>query len=120
MLPAERHIKIIEIISETGSAGVEQLSKTLNVSPMTIRRDLNLLQEHNLIERSHGGAIMKQEVNYGTKRDTKHTEKLAIAKKCGICQRATIIIISTIAKLLTIRIAHSVKCKRTNCFLCTV
>lgn len=83
MLPAERHNKIIEIISETGSAGVEQLSKTLNVSPMTIRRDLNLLQEHNLIERSHGGAIMKQEVNYGTKRDTKHTEKLAIAKKCA-------------------------------------
>ena len=83
MLPAERHIKIIEIISETGSAGVEQLSKILDVSSMTIRRDLKLLQEHNLIERSHGGAIMKQEVNYGTKRDTKHTEKLAIAKKCA-------------------------------------
>lgn len=83
MLPAERHIKIIEIINETGSAGVEQLSKLLGVSAMTIRRDLKLLQEQKLIERSHGGAIMKQEINYGTKRDTKHTEKLAIAKKCA-------------------------------------
>ena len=83
MLPAERHMKIIEIISETGSAGVDQLSKLLDVSPMTIRRDLNILQEHNLVERSHGGAIIKQEINYGTKRDTRHSEKIAIAKKCA-------------------------------------
>lgn len=83
MLPAERHIKIIEIISETGSAGVEELANLLNVSSMTIRRDLKLLQEHKLLERSHGGAIIKQEINYGTKRDTKHKEKVAIAKKCA-------------------------------------
>lgn len=81
MLAAERHLKIIEIISETGSAQVEQLSKILDVSPMTIRRDLEKLQESNIIERCHGGAIMKQEINYFEKRDIQHQEKVEIARK---------------------------------------
>ncbi|ROR30603.1 DeoR family transcriptional regulator [Mobilisporobacter senegalensis] len=81
MLAAERHLKIIEIISETGSAQVEQLSKILDVSPMTIRRDLEKLQEGNMIERCHGGAVMKQEVNYFEKRKTHPGEKVKIAQK---------------------------------------
>lgn len=83
MLAAERHIRIIEIISETGSAQVEQLSKTLNVSQMTIRRDLEKLQESNVIERCHGGAVMKQEITYNEKRDIRQLEKVVIAKKCS-------------------------------------
>ena len=73
MLAAERHLKIIEIISKSGSVQVEELAKTLDVSLMTIRRDLEKLRQEGRIDRCHGGAIMKREVPYLEKR-VKETE----------------------------------------------
>ena len=40
MLAAERQAKIVEIIRRQGSAQVEDLAQNLQVSTMTIRRDL--------------------------------------------------------------------------------
>lgn len=40
MMMAERQIKILNMIQEDGSVQVEELAKELDVSPMTIRRDL--------------------------------------------------------------------------------
>lgn len=83
MLSVERHLKIIEIISELGSAQVDQLAQMLDVSPMTIRRDLEKLKKEGVIERCHGGAIMKQETTYADKSVSRNKEKVAIAKKCA-------------------------------------
>lgn len=80
MLAAERHSKIIEMISKTSSVQVEELAKILDVSLMTIRRDLEKLQHEGLIERCHGGAIIKREVSYREKRTLQLEEKLKIAK----------------------------------------
>ena len=49
MLAAERQAKIVEIIRRQGSAQVEDLAQNLQVSTMTIRRDLEKLQEDNLL-----------------------------------------------------------------------
>ena len=54
MLAAERHSRIIEIVRMRGSAQVEELAQELNVSTMTIRRDLEKLQKDNILERCHG------------------------------------------------------------------
>ncbi|ACA31536.1 DeoR/GlpR family transcriptional regulator [Histophilus somni] len=51
-----RHKKIIELIKQKGYLSTEELVNILNVSPQTIRRDLNELAENNLITRHHGGA----------------------------------------------------------------
>ena len=48
MLAAERQAKIVEIIRRQGSAQVEDLAQNLQVSTMTIRRDLEKLQEDDL------------------------------------------------------------------------
>ena len=83
MLAAERHTKIIEMISETSAVQVEELAKVLDVSLMTIRRDLEKLGREGMIERCHGGAIIKREVSYTEKRTLQLDEKVKIAEKCA-------------------------------------
>lgn len=82
MLAAKRQEMIIELIRENGSVQVDELAKELNVSSMTIRRDLVKLQNSNMIERCHGGAVAKQEVAYEAKQTSHKNSKEAIAKKC--------------------------------------
>lgn len=83
MLAAERQSRIVELIQEQGSVQVEELAERLKVSPMTIRRDLVKLQEDDRIERCHGGAVAKQEVDYADKRISHKNEKKKIARACA-------------------------------------
>lgn len=82
MLAAERQAMIVELVQQKGSAQVDELAKELKVSPMTIRRDLVKLQENNVIERCHGGAVAKQEVTYADKQTSHKKEKELLAKIC--------------------------------------
>ena len=60
MISNTRQREIIELISQKGNVTVEELAKTFNVSKMTIRRDLEKLQESNLLQRTHGGALVNK------------------------------------------------------------
>lgn len=57
MTLSERHQRILELLKVNGIVSVNELSKLLNVSSVTIRKDLGLLEEKKLLYRSHGGAI---------------------------------------------------------------
>jgi len=57
MLAGERQQRILEEIKNKGAATISELSKNFNVSEMTIRRDLNRLEEEGLIKRTYGGAL---------------------------------------------------------------
>lgn len=59
MMPAERLSKILECINTNGSANIEELTKLVDVSESTIRRDLKKLADKGLIIRTHGGAVTK-------------------------------------------------------------
>ena len=83
MLAAERQAMIVELIRENGSVQVDELARELNVSSMTIRRDLVKLENSNMIERCHGGAVAKQEVAYEKKQTSNKKSKAAIAGKCA-------------------------------------
>jgi DeoR/GlpR family transcriptional regulator of sugar metabolism/ABC-type sugar transport system substrate-binding protein len=48
--------RIIALIEERGFLSVEELSQLCQVSKMTIRRDLDLLEKENRIKRTFGGA----------------------------------------------------------------
>ena len=84
MFASERQMKILEIIQEEGRVQVEHLAQEMNVSPMTIRRDLEKLQEDGKIERCYGGAVLKQEVTYEDKIISKHDEKNRIARAAAV------------------------------------
>lgn len=47
---------ILALLQKDGEVSVEELSESLHVSVVTIRRDLNLLEERGLLRRKHGGA----------------------------------------------------------------
>lgn len=54
---AERRSKTIKLLNENGQASVSELSKMLNVSEVTIRKDLQYLEEKSVLIRTHGGAM---------------------------------------------------------------
>lgn len=82
MLQAERRNYIIEILNRDGKVIIEDLAKTLNVSEMTIRRDLQYLERHKLITRTHGGAVLHnlltEEIPYTKKAEQNMQEKQRI------------------------------------------
>lgn len=57
MLPEERYQKILSILEDEGSVKVSNLMKLFNVSIETIRRDMEYLEEKELLKRVYGGAI---------------------------------------------------------------
>lgn len=57
MKKEDRLSQVLEIISKHGSADVESVAATLNVSTATIRRDFDELAQRQLVSRTHGGAI---------------------------------------------------------------
>ncbi|MDO5072820.1 MAG: DeoR family transcriptional regulator [Neisseria animaloris] len=53
-----RHEKIIALVREHNFMPIEKLARELDVTPQTIRRDINQLCEENILRRYHGGAAL--------------------------------------------------------------
>lgn len=51
---AERYERIIELLGRRGQIRVSDLAKELGVSPVTARRDVDLLERHGALHRRHG------------------------------------------------------------------
>jgi len=54
--PSKRQASILQMVDEFGFVATEAMVTEFNVTPQTIRRDLNELSEHALLSRFHGGA----------------------------------------------------------------
>ena len=52
----KRHQMILELLERDSYADISTLSRMLQVSEMTIRRDLSRMDEEGLLMRVHGGA----------------------------------------------------------------
>ncbi len=112
LLPQQRREKIFDLIREDGHAKVLDLSKIFKVTEVTIRQDLEKLEEEGLVVREHGGAYLK---NIGTTvqniellNNENMSQKEAIARKAVemINDGDTIILdsgstVSEIAKLIS-------------------
>ena len=82
MLKKERLLKIVEIVEQKAIVTVGELIEALNVSDMTIRRDLDELDKSGKLIRLHGGAQRLE--NSGeielTRNEKREVAKLAAAK----------------------------------------
>jgi len=58
LLPDERRQAILSILVVNGAATVRELAEHFAVSMLTIRRDLERLENEGLITKTHGGAIV--------------------------------------------------------------
>jgi DeoR family glycerol-3-phosphate regulon repressor len=52
----DRHEKIYQLILSKGFVTIENLAQEFNMTPQTIRRDINMLSDEGMIVRYHGGA----------------------------------------------------------------
>lgn len=57
LMAEERRQRILALLQSEGRVIVGSLSKIFGVSQITIRKDLDSLQERGLVQRSHGGAL---------------------------------------------------------------
>jgi len=84
MFPEERKSKILDSLNKYGKVKVCDLSQRYEVSEVTIRRDLQELEEDKLIKRVHGGAILndntKFEPTFSEKIDKFYDEKESVGK----------------------------------------
>jgi DeoR family transcriptional regulator of aga operon len=58
MTSSERRQKIIELIHQQGEGKVDEFAAQFGVSSVTIRHDLNLLEEQGCVHRCYGGATL--------------------------------------------------------------
>lgn len=58
MLQVKRREAIIKFLEKNDAVAVDKLAKELDVSTMTIRRDLQFLEEKGIAKRTHGGAVL--------------------------------------------------------------
>lgn len=79
---AERHQQILDALKNEGRVSVVELCNSLNVSSVTIRKDLNLLETKNLLFRTHGGATLTNP--YTTDRHVSEKEKIRSVEKMDI------------------------------------
>jgi DeoR/GlpR family transcriptional regulator of sugar metabolism len=83
MLAAERHRAILRALHTGGAVRVADLATELKVSEMTVRRDLDVLDEQHLLRKVHGGAVTRhnrgEEPWSSVKAEQQRAEKAAIA-----------------------------------------
>lgn len=56
----DRHARILSLLRERREIKVDELAQMFGVSPMTIRRDLQHLEDRGLVSRFYGGAVAEQ------------------------------------------------------------
>jgi DeoR/GlpR family transcriptional regulator of sugar metabolism len=84
VLAAERQSRILDEVQRRGAVRVSELSRQLDVSDMTIRRDLDTLAAQGRLDKVHGGATTKrppstEEPGFEAKWVRQTAEKTAIA-----------------------------------------
>lgn len=85
MLARERQAYIAERVRNRGAVRVSDLTRELDVSDMTVRRDLDLLARQGIVDKVHGGATTPgrnstDEPGFETKSARERREKDAIAE----------------------------------------
>lgn len=78
----ERHQHILDKLKKEGSIKVLDLCAELNVSSVTIRKDLQMLEDMNLVYRTHGGGTLANP--YAADRHVNEKEKLNASQKAEI------------------------------------
>jgi DeoR family fructose operon transcriptional repressor len=81
---AARHATIRKELAEVSAISISEMAVRLGVSEMTIRRDLETLEETSDVRRTHGGAVVAERVafefNYQSRQRAHQQQKRAIAE----------------------------------------
>lgn len=105
MIKAERHERVKALLDAQGTVSVKEISDALDVSEMTVRRDLEELSAAGDIERVHGGArrcsspvrsMLRREYTHDEKRSKQMAEKdEAACLAAGLIEEGSTIFLGT-------------------------
>ena len=88
LLANQRRDHIVEFLRRHGAVTLQQLAGALNASLSTLRRDLDALEAAGLLDRTHGGALLRQQ-HYSTfEPDPAAAAELSPDEKRAIGRRA--------------------------------
>ncbi|MBL6957969.1 MAG: DeoR/GlpR family transcriptional regulator [Rhodospirillales bacterium] len=79
----ERREQILELVSRQGYVAIDALAQHFQVTPQTIRRDINELDHQGVLQRHHGGAGLPSSVEnvaYDTRQILQLDEKQRMAQ----------------------------------------
>ena len=79
----ERQSKIIKLVNTYQKIEVSRLASLLDVSQVTIRKDLDHLESEGLLSREHGYALIKSANDINTRMSLNYDKKLAIANEAA-------------------------------------
>jgi DeoR family transcriptional regulator of aga operon len=88
LLPVQRRERIVGFLRRSGAATLQQLSQALGVSPSTLRRDLDGLAADGVLDRTHGGALLRQQPYSTFEPDAQAAAELSPHEKRAIGQAA--------------------------------
>ena len=118
MLKAERETEVLRLLIGTdgGVLRVSQLSEALDVSEMTIRRDLQSLEQRGLVRRVHGGAMhvsnrLLLEKSFNDRGREYNREKAAIGRMAAsLVSEGDVVILD--AGTTTLQVARHLEARR--------
>jgi DeoR family glycerol-3-phosphate regulon repressor len=93
MLPEERRNKILEMLNGVALRSVAELVERLDVSRITIVRDLAFLEKAGVVTKVHGGAKLRNEdlpryeALFRVRMNRNHHRKVAIGKEAALIPR---------------------------------
>lgn len=87
MAHVSRHDEILKVLAILRSVSVQELSKRLTVSEVTIRKDLSFLEQSGRIVRTHGGAQLTEETVTVTTFNMRIQQNMAVKQR--IAKRAS-------------------------------
>jgi DeoR family fructose operon transcriptional repressor len=90
MLGEERRQYIINLVNKTGSISASEIARILNLSEVTIRRDLDRLAINNFIKRTHGGAISIDSVGHELKFEDQKEKNIDEKKRIALAAASLI------------------------------
>ena len=92
MLAEERFGQILNLLTEKGTATVQELCEALNTSESTVRRDLNELDRLGKLKKVHGGATLPDSQFLADEPSMSAKESMAIVQKQSIAKAAVSLI----------------------------
>ena len=79
----ERQSKLVKLVNLYQKIEVSRLAELLDVSQVTIRKDLDHLEEEGLLSREHGYALIKNANDINTRLTINYDKKIEIATKAA-------------------------------------
>ncbi len=79
----KRQRRIIDCLNTIGKTSVQELARQLDVSAVTVRQDLTLLEDEGFLKRVHGGAVLENADDISKRLVINYEKKLRIAHKAA-------------------------------------